>query len=173
MAVLTIRIPSLRSIALIMLGLALGATLVSNVLARDTTVAGVEPAAIQTRAVSCPAYGFVWIRDGVAYGHSHNARASGGDQWFVCNANLPHPSGGHEGLLHALRRDALRRGARLRPVPRRPWRPLQSDRGGAFVHQVSCTKCLRVDKSGSRLLFSANPSRGRRNGMRRFRCGSD
>ena len=51
--VVSFRIPSLRSLALIFTGVLLGAALVAPVVAGGAQPGAIEPAATQTRAVSC------------------------------------------------------------------------------------------------------------------------
>ena len=87
----TIRVPRLRSLALVLLGAALGATLIAPVSARVSGPTAVEPTAIQTRAVSCMSYNFQPLDKGTTaseWGFDGNLRFGAG--WFGCDPGLPH-----------------------------------------------------------------------------------
>ena len=88
--VVTLRIPSLRALALVFAGAIAGVTLVAPVVARDASPTAVEPSAMQTRAVSCSGYNFMPLEDGIAYDYAAARRTSGGSQYFVCDPQLPH-----------------------------------------------------------------------------------
>jgi hypothetical protein len=85
---LTIRVPKLRSLAFVLIGAALGATLIAPVTARVTGSA-VEPAAIQTRIASCAGSGFYPDGDEV-YETSGTVRESEAQTTLRCAVALPH-----------------------------------------------------------------------------------
>jgi hypothetical protein len=85
----TIRVPKLRSLALVLLGAVLGATLIAPVSARVNGPTAVEPAAVQTRMVSCAGSGFYPHAD-VAYDTAGTVRESEEHTTLRCAVALPH-----------------------------------------------------------------------------------
>ena len=85
---LTIRVPSLRTLALTFVGIVLGATLVAPVTARVVDSA-VEPSATQTRTASCHGFDFMPVTSGISYGISATSRVSPSGGVFVCDPGLP------------------------------------------------------------------------------------
>jgi hypothetical protein len=88
---ITVRIPGLRSLALVFAGTVLGASVVAPVLARDAD--SVEPMAVQTRVASCSAMNFLPIDSETAYGSVAGRRyrvGTNGEGYFTCDPNIPH-----------------------------------------------------------------------------------
>ena len=91
----TIRIPALRSLALVAVGVILGATLVAPVIAQGTGVDSVAPAAIHTRTASCHGLNFHPIDDATGYDHEVASgiyvyrKNSAGSGFFTCDPGLP------------------------------------------------------------------------------------
>ena len=86
----TVRIPSLRSLGLVFTGVLLGAVLVAPVLARGTPTSGaIEPAATQTRTVSCMGRAFHPDHSSAATTFELSGPARSGEGIFSCDPGLP------------------------------------------------------------------------------------
>jgi hypothetical protein len=87
----TVRVPSLRSLALVFGGAVLGAALVAPVVAGDRSeAAAVVPSAIQTRYASCAGLHWYPVNSATEYESLGTARVSAGGAMFFCDPDLPH-----------------------------------------------------------------------------------